>query len=76
MMIEAATDRDLPRVHSLLERHHLPLDGVDDHVQTMLVAREARRSSARRHWSCTPMVRFSIRRCRCRASKAGISAIS
>jgi amino-acid N-acetyltransferase len=39
-MIEPATVRDLPEVHGLLERLHLPLDGVDDHVQTMLVARE------------------------------------
>jgi amino-acid N-acetyltransferase len=39
-MIEAATDRDLPQVHRLLEQHHLPLDGVDDHVGTMIVARE------------------------------------
>ena len=40
MIIEAATARDLPDVHELLARHRLPLDGVDDHVQTMLVARE------------------------------------
>lgn len=40
MIIEAATARDLPDVHELLTRHRLPLDGVDDHVQTMLVARE------------------------------------
>ena len=40
MIIEAATARDLPDVHELLNRHRLPLDGVDDHVQTMLVARE------------------------------------
>jgi amino-acid N-acetyltransferase len=40
MVIEKATARDLPGVHSLLEQHHLPLAGVDDHVQTMLVARE------------------------------------
>jgi len=40
MTIDAATPRDLPDVHELLTRHRLPLDGVDDHVQTMLVARE------------------------------------
>jgi amino-acid N-acetyltransferase len=40
MIIEAANAHDLPEVHELLERHHLPLDGVDDRVQTMLVARE------------------------------------
>jgi amino-acid N-acetyltransferase len=39
-MIESATDRDLPAIRSLLERLHLPLAGVDDRVQTMLVARE------------------------------------
>jgi amino-acid N-acetyltransferase len=39
-MIESATDRDLPEIRSLLERLHLPLAGVDDHVQTTLVARE------------------------------------
>lgn len=39
-MIEAANDRDLPEVRALLQRLSLPLDGVDDHVQTMLVARE------------------------------------
>jgi amino-acid N-acetyltransferase len=38
-IIEAATDRDLPQVRSLLARHHLPLAGVDDHLRTMLVAR-------------------------------------
>ena len=39
-MIEAANDRDLPEVRSLARAAHLPLDGVDDHLQTMLVARE------------------------------------
>jgi N-acetylglutamate synthase-like GNAT family acetyltransferase len=42
-MIEPATERDLPEIHSLLERLNLPLAGVDDHVQTMLVAREGER---------------------------------
>jgi amino-acid N-acetyltransferase len=40
MVIEAARARDLAGVHRLLERHHLPLDGVDDHVRTMVVARD------------------------------------
>jgi arsenate reductase len=40
MTIDAATDRDLPAVRRLLERLRLPLDGVDDHVRTLLVARE------------------------------------
>ena len=40
MIIEVATARDLPDVHDLLSRHQLPIDGVDGHVQTMLVARE------------------------------------
>ncbi len=39
-MIESATDRDLPGIRSLLAQLHLPLEGVDNHVQTMLVARE------------------------------------
>lgn len=39
MVIEAAEPRDLPAVRQLLARHRLPLDGVDEHVQTMVVAR-------------------------------------
>jgi amino-acid N-acetyltransferase len=39
-VIESATDRDLPEVHSLLQRLRLPLEGVDDHVKTMVVARD------------------------------------
>jgi amino-acid N-acetyltransferase len=40
MIIEPANALDLPAVRELLERHHLPLAGVDDHVETMLVARD------------------------------------
>jgi amino-acid N-acetyltransferase len=40
LTIGAASDRDLPDGHRLLELHHLPLEGVDDHVKTMIVARE------------------------------------
>ncbi len=39
MVIDAATNRDLAGVRRLLEEHHLPLDGVEDHVETMVVAR-------------------------------------
>lgn len=39
-MIEAATERDLPQICALLERRHLPLAGVEEHLPTMLVARE------------------------------------
>lgn len=39
-MIESATERDLPEIRALLERLHLPLAGVDEHLPTMLVARE------------------------------------
>jgi amino-acid N-acetyltransferase len=39
-MIEPAQDRDLPDVHRLLQQCNLPLAGVDDHVKTMIVARE------------------------------------
>jgi arsenate reductase len=43
IVIDAATERDLAAVRGLLERRRLPLDGVDDCVQTMLVAREGAR---------------------------------
>jgi amino-acid N-acetyltransferase len=39
-MIQSATERDLPDIRALLERLHLPLAGVDEHLSTMLVARE------------------------------------
>jgi len=39
-MIESARAEDLPDVRSLLQRLGLPLEGVDDPVTTMLVARE------------------------------------
>lgn len=42
-MIESATARDLPEVHALLERLQLPLAGVEEHLATMVVAREAQR---------------------------------
>ena len=40
-MIQSAAPHDLPQIHALLERLHLPLAGVDEHLPTMLVAREA-----------------------------------
>jgi amino-acid N-acetyltransferase len=43
MRIEAALPADLPAVHALLEHHQLPRDGVDDQLQTMVVAREGSR---------------------------------
>jgi amino-acid N-acetyltransferase len=43
MVIDDATPNDLPAVHALLTRHHLPLDDVTRHVATMVVAREADR---------------------------------
>ena len=39
-MIESATARDLGGIRALLERLHLPLSGVDEHLETALVARE------------------------------------
>jgi amino-acid N-acetyltransferase len=39
-MIGSAAPRDLPEIHALLERLHLPLAGVDEHLPTLLVARE------------------------------------
>ena len=40
-MIESAMPHDLPEIHALLERLRLPLAGIDEHLPTMLVAREA-----------------------------------
>lgn len=39
MVIQHAEPGDLPAVRRLLETQHLPLDGVDEHVETMVVAR-------------------------------------
>jgi hypothetical protein len=41
MTIEQAHVRDLPQIHELLSRHHLTLAGLDEHVETMLVARDS-----------------------------------
>jgi amino-acid N-acetyltransferase len=38
--LEVATEADLPEVRRLLERQHLPLDGLDEHWRTMLVAKD------------------------------------
>ncbi|MCA1652322.1 MAG: arsenic resistance N-acetyltransferase ArsN2 [Acidobacteria bacterium] len=38
-MIEWATERDVPEIRGLLERLHVPLAGVDEHLP-MLVAKE------------------------------------
>jgi len=40
MVIHAAERSDLPAVRRLLETQHLPLDGVDEHVATMVVAKQ------------------------------------
>jgi amino-acid N-acetyltransferase len=37
--IEPATVRDVPEVERLLASQHLPLDGIRDHVATMVVAK-------------------------------------
>jgi len=42
-VIAPATQRDLPGVRALLEQLQLPLAGVDQHLSTMLVAREGER---------------------------------
>jgi amino-acid N-acetyltransferase len=39
-MIEPATERDLPEIRALLERLHLPLAGVDEHLRTIVIARD------------------------------------
>lgn len=41
MVIEPAQASDLPAVKRLLQAGQLPLDGVDEHVATMVVARRA-----------------------------------
>jgi len=38
--IEPARAEDVGRVKELLREQHLPLDGLDDHLDTLLVARE------------------------------------
>src|SRR4026208_2274295 len=40
MTIEPGSGRDLPEIRALLARLQLPLAGVDEHLRTMLVARE------------------------------------
>ena len=40
MRIALASRRDLPDIRTLLERHHLPLDGVDDLADTTIVAHD------------------------------------
>jgi amino-acid N-acetyltransferase len=40
MNIDVATQKDLAEVRRLLEGQHLPVDGLHEHVQTMLVARD------------------------------------
>jgi amino-acid N-acetyltransferase len=42
-MIEPAAERDLPEIRALLERLHLPLAGLDEHLPTLLVARDEER---------------------------------
>ena len=40
MVIRAAAEADLPAIRKLLDAEHLPLAGVDEHVGTMVVARD------------------------------------
>ena len=40
MVIQAAHQGDLSAVRRLLATQHLPLDGIDAHVETMVVARK------------------------------------
>jgi N-acetylglutamate synthase-like GNAT family acetyltransferase len=39
MVIQPAERSDLPAIRRLLENQHLLLDGIDDHVSTMVVAK-------------------------------------
>jgi amino-acid N-acetyltransferase len=43
MVIELAKQDDLAEVLNLLQRHHLPLDGIHDHIDSMVVARDGER---------------------------------
>jgi amino-acid N-acetyltransferase len=38
MVIRRAEHSDLPVVRRLLDSQHLPLDGIDEHLETMVVA--------------------------------------
>ena len=38
MVIRRAEHSDLPVVRRLLDSQHLPLDGIDEHIETMVVA--------------------------------------
>lgn len=40
MVIESAGEQDLPAVRRLLDTQRLPLAGVDEHVATMVVAKD------------------------------------
>jgi len=40
MVIQSAAEADLPAVRRLLDGEHLPLAGVDEHVDTMVVAKD------------------------------------
>jgi len=40
-LIRSATPSDLAGIHVFLERLHLPLEGIEEHLPTMLVAKEA-----------------------------------
>ena len=40
MVIQSADARDLPAVRRLLETQQLPLDGIDEQVSTMVVAKK------------------------------------
>lgn len=40
MVIQAAAETDLPAIRRLLDADHLPLAGVDEHVGTMVVAKD------------------------------------
>jgi amino-acid N-acetyltransferase len=40
MVIQPAERSDLPAIRRLLETQHLPLDGVDEHIATTVVAKQ------------------------------------
>ena len=40
MVIQPAVARDLPEIRGVLERQHLPFDGVEERIETTIVARD------------------------------------
>jgi hypothetical protein len=75
MVIQAAAEQDLSSVRQLLEAQHLPADGVDEHVATMVVAKDGATLLVPRRWNCTRTARSFDRLSSILRSRVGGSAI-